>query len=68
MLFDHINEVSLSENRTLKGDSGTYTCDALIIMTGASARYLGLPTEQQFMGQVFLPAPLAMAFSIATRK
>ena len=52
VLFDHINEVSLAEKPyTLKGDSGTYTCDALIIATGASARYLGLPTEQQFMGQ-----------------
>lgn len=52
VLFDHINEVSLSEKPyTLKGDSGIYTCDALIIATGASARYLGLPTEQQFMGQ-----------------
>ncbi len=51
VLFDHINEVSLAEKPyTLKGDSGTYTCDALIIATGASARYLGLPTEQQFMG------------------
>nr|WP_298059315.1 thioredoxin-disulfide reductase [uncultured Halomonas sp.] len=52
VLFDHINEVSLGEKPfTLKGDSGTYTCDALIVATGASARYLGLPTEQQFMGQ-----------------
>ncbi|MFI0474391.1 thioredoxin-disulfide reductase [Halomonas sp. HMF6819] len=52
VLFDHISEVNLSEKPyTLKGDSGTYTCDALIIATGASARYLGLPTEQQFMGQ-----------------
>ncbi|WP_311064875.1 thioredoxin-disulfide reductase [Halomonas sp. DWK9] len=52
VLFDHINEVSLGEKPyTLKGDSGIYTCDALIIATGASARYLGLPTEQQFMGQ-----------------
>ncbi|WP_447554083.1 thioredoxin-disulfide reductase [Vreelandella sp. EE22] len=52
VLFDHIHEVSLGEKPyTLKGDSGTYTCDALIIATGASARYLGLPTEQQFMGQ-----------------
>ena len=52
VLFDHINEVSLSEKPfTLKGDSGIYTCDALIVATGASARYLGLPTEQQFMGQ-----------------
>ncbi|MBF8222661.1 thioredoxin-disulfide reductase [Halomonas sp. 328] len=52
VLFDHINAVSLGERPfTLKGDSGTYTCDALIIATGASARYLGLPSEQQFMGQ-----------------
>ncbi|MCA1770458.1 MAG: FAD-dependent oxidoreductase, partial [Halomonas sp.] len=52
VLFDHIHEVELRERPfTLKGDSGTYTCDALIIATGASARYLGLPSEQQFMGQ-----------------
>lgn len=52
VLFDHIHEVDL-RNRpfTLKGDSGSYTCDALIIATGASARYLGLPSEQQFIGQ-----------------
>src|SRR5690554_3999173 len=52
VLFDHIHEVDL-RNRpfTLKGDSVSYTCDALIIATGASARYLGLPSEQQFMGQ-----------------
>ncbi|GAA0575054.1 thioredoxin-disulfide reductase [Halomonas salifodinae] len=52
VLFDHINEVSLGERPfTLKGDSGTYSCDALIIATGASARYLGLESEQKFMGQ-----------------
>ncbi len=52
VLFDHIHEVELrSRPFVLKGDSGTYTCDALIIATGASARYLGLPSEQQFMGQ-----------------
>ncbi|MEC9484150.1 MAG: thioredoxin-disulfide reductase [Halomonas sp.] len=52
VLFDHIHEVELRQRPfTLKGDSGTYTCDALIIATGASARYLGLPSEQQFMGQ-----------------
>ena len=52
MIFDHINEVDL-KNRpfTLKGDSGTYTCDALIICTGASAKYLGLPSEEAFMGK-----------------
>jgi thioredoxin reductase (NADPH) len=52
VLFDHIHEVELrSRPFTLKGDNGIYTCDALIIATGASARYLGLPSEQQFMGQ-----------------
>ena len=52
VLFDHIDEVDLrSRPFTLKGSGGTYTCDALIIATGASARYLGLPSEQQFMGQ-----------------
>mgnify|MGYP001946988446 CR=1 FL=1 len=52
VLFDHIHEVELRERPfTLKGDNGTYTCDALIIATGASARYLGLESEQKFMGQ-----------------
>ena len=52
VLFDHINKVDL-QNRpfTLSGDSGEYTCDALIICTGASARYLGLESEQAFMGK-----------------
>lgn len=52
IIFDHINEADLS-NRPfrLKGDSGEYTCDALIIATGASAQYLGLPSEEKFMGQ-----------------
>jgi len=52
VLFDHIHEVSVGDKPfTLKGDNGVYTCDALIVATGASARYLGLPSEQQFMGQ-----------------
>ncbi|XKE45024.1 thioredoxin-disulfide reductase [Halomonas organivorans] len=52
VLFDHIHEVELRERPfTLKGDNGTYSCDALIIATGASARYLGLESEQKFMGQ-----------------
>jgi thioredoxin reductase (NADPH) len=52
IVFDHINEVDFSKRPyTLKGDSGTYTCDALIIATGASAKYLGLPSEQAFMGR-----------------
>ncbi|MCF7496397.1 thioredoxin-disulfide reductase [Vibrio sp. L5-1] len=52
ILFDHINEVDLS-NRPfrLKGDSGEYTCDALIISTGASAKYLGLESEEAFKGR-----------------
>ena len=52
MVFDHVNEVDLSKRPfTLKGDSGTYTTDALIIATGASAKYLGLPSEEAFMGR-----------------
>lgn len=52
MVFDHINEVDLSRRPfTLKGDSGVYTADALIIATGASAKYLGLPSEEAFMGR-----------------
>ncbi|HBC19484.1 MAG TPA: thioredoxin-disulfide reductase [Alcanivorax sp.] len=52
MVYDHINEVDV-RNRpfTLKGDSGTYTCDALIIATGATAMYLGLESEEAFMGR-----------------
>jgi thioredoxin reductase (NADPH) len=52
IVFDHINEVDLSVRPfKLKGDSGAYTCDALIIATGASAKYLGLPSEEAFMGR-----------------
>ena len=52
IIFDHINEVDFSEKPyKLKGDSGAYTCDALIICTGASAQYLGLPSEEAFMGK-----------------
>ena len=52
IVFDHINKVDLSKRPfTLTGDSGTYTCDSLIIATGASAKYLGLPTEEAFMGR-----------------
>jgi len=52
MAFDQITEVDLSSRPfRLKGDSATYTCDALIIATGASAKYLGLPSEQAFMGR-----------------
>jgi len=52
IVFDHINTVDLSKRPfTLVGDSGGYTCDALIIATGASAKYLGLPSEEAFMGR-----------------
>ncbi len=52
VVFDHINEVDLKQRPyTLKGDSATYTCDALIIATGASARYLGLESEEAFKGR-----------------
>ena len=52
IVFDHINSVQLKEKPlTLVGDSATYTCDALVIATGASARYLGLPSESAFMGK-----------------
>jgi thioredoxin reductase (NADPH) len=52
IVFDQINTVHLNERPLrLEGDSGTYTCDALIVATGASARYLGLDSEQRFMGK-----------------
>jgi thioredoxin reductase (NADPH) len=52
IVFDHINAVDFSKRPfTLTGDSGVYTCDALIIATGASAKYLGLESEQAFMGR-----------------
>ncbi|MBV8380345.1 MAG: FAD-dependent oxidoreductase, partial [Paucibacter sp.] len=52
IVFDHINKVDFSKRPfTLVGDSGTYTCDALILATGASAKYLGLPSEEAFMGR-----------------
>ena len=52
VIFDQIRIANLSERPfTLTGDSGTYTCDALVIATGASARYLGLPSEEAFKGR-----------------
>nr|MBA2484124.1 FAD-dependent oxidoreductase [Nitrosomonas sp.] len=52
ILFDHIHTAELQKKPfTLIGDQGTYTCDALIIATGASAQYLGLPSEEAFMGK-----------------
>jgi thioredoxin reductase (NADPH) len=52
IIFDHVNKVNLRQRPfRLTGDSGTYTCDALIIATGASAKYLGLPSEEAFKGK-----------------
>jgi len=52
VVFDHIDAVDLSKRPfSLTGDGGRYTCDALIVATGASAKYLGLPSEQAFMGR-----------------
>ena len=52
IVFDHINKVDFSKRPfTLTGDSESYTCDSLIIATGASAKYLGLPSEEAFMGK-----------------
>lgn len=52
MIFDHIHTTHLTEKPIrLVGDSGEYTCDALIIATGASAQYLGLPSEEKFSGK-----------------
>ncbi len=52
IIFDHINKVDFSKRPfTLTGDSGQYTCDSLILATGASAKYLGLPSEEAFMGR-----------------
>src|SRR5689334_10940157 len=52
VVFDHINTVDLKKRPfTLKGDQGSYTCDALIITTGASAKYLGIPSEDAFKGK-----------------
>jgi len=52
LVFDQVHKVRLGERPiVLEGDSGTYTCDALIIATGASAKYLGLPSEQNYLGK-----------------
>ena len=52
IVYDHVNSVDLAGRPfKLEGDAGSYTCDALIIATGATAQYLGLPSEQAFMGK-----------------
>ncbi|MFM9848517.1 MAG: thioredoxin-disulfide reductase [Hyphomicrobiaceae bacterium] len=52
IVFDHVNKVELgAQPFVLHGDAATYSCDALVVATGASARYLGMPSEQKYMGQ-----------------
>ena len=52
VVFDHIHTADLSQRPfRLEGDSGVYTCDALVVATGASARYLGIPSEEKFKGR-----------------
>ena len=65
MIFDQIHTVDLQNSPfTLKGDMGEYTCDALIVATGASAKYLGLPSEETLPAKAFPPAQLVMVSSI----
>lgn len=69
IIFDHIHTAQLTGKPiTLIGDQGTYTCDALIIATGASAQYLGLPSEELFMGRGCPAALHATGFFIRGRK
>jgi thioredoxin reductase (NADPH) len=52
IVFDHVGKLDLAKRPfVLQGDAATYTCDALVIATGASAKYLGMPSEQKFMGK-----------------
>ena len=69
IIFDHIHTVDL-QNRPFRliGDSGEYTADALIIATGASARYLGLPSEEAFRGKGVSACATCDGFSIASRR
>lgn len=69
IIFDHISSVDL-QNRPFRlfGDGAEYTCDALIIATGASARYLGMASEEAFKEKGFLPVQPVMDSSIVTRK
>src|SRR5579883_2167720 len=68
IVFDHIHSADLSQRPfRLKGDNGEYSCDALIIATGADAKYLGIESEEKFKGAVYQPVPPAMVSSSATR-
>jgi thioredoxin reductase (NADPH) len=69
IIFDHIHTAKLTEKPIrLIGDSGEYTCDALIIATGASAQYLGLPSKKPSWAAACRPAPPATVSSTRTRK
>ncbi len=69
IIIDHINKVDLKNKPfTLTGDSGTYTCDALIISTGASAMYLGLESETKFMGRGISACATCDGFFYRNRK
>ena len=68
VVFDHIEQVDLSQRPFQLNGTASYTCDALIIATGASAQYLGLPSETAFMGKASALAQLAMVSFIGTKK
>ena len=69
IIYDHINKAEVTQNPfRLYGDQAVYTCDALIITTGASAQYLGLPSEEEFKGKGSVPVQPAMAFFIRSRE
>ena len=68
VIFDHIHTADLSQRPfKLIGDSHEYTCDALIIATGATAKYLGIPTEETFKGRGVSACATCDGFSTATR-
>ena len=68
VINDHINEVDLSSRPFVLKGTNSYTCDSLIISTGASAMYLGLPSEQKFLEEVFPHVLLVMDFFIKIKK